>query len=208
MTPFEITDSTGSIVWSWANHESYGNSHPTEGIVGGQPFIFNLRFPGQWFDHETGLVQNGFRDYDPSLGRYVEVDPLGLAAGMNPYAYVGGNPLSGVDPSGLDIWIEGPNLALREPDGHQSINVGNPFGKYVSFSFGLENFEFTLAPLPAVIPAGSVYLDEKPGGEIERYKQTTHEQDLDFLNHLKNELGQMGIYGVTDIWGNRYLPKF
>jgi RHS repeat-associated protein len=99
--PMRVRDNTGAVVWSWDNPEPYGNSAPNEGLVGGSPFVFNLRYPGQWFDGSTGLVFNGYRDYNPSLGRYMEVDPLGLAAGMNPYAYVGGNPLTAVDPLGL-----------------------------------------------------------------------------------------------------------
>jgi RHS repeat-associated protein len=46
--------------------------------------------PGQELDAETGFFHNGFRDYDPASGRYVESDPLGLAAGWNAYVYVGG----------------------------------------------------------------------------------------------------------------------
>jgi len=64
-------------------------------------FTHNLRFPGQIFDPETGLCNNGFRDYSPALGRYVESDPIGLAGGVNTYAYAGNNPVSFADPFGL-----------------------------------------------------------------------------------------------------------
>lgn len=66
-----------------------------------QYFYLNLRFPGQWFDNETGLFHNGFRDYNPQLGRYMQSDPLGLEAGFNTYSYVNGNPYRSVDPYGL-----------------------------------------------------------------------------------------------------------
>ena len=60
-----------------------------------------MRFPGQYFDKETNLHYNYFRDYDPSLGRYVESDPIGLRGGLNLYGYVDGSFLTFSDLSGL-----------------------------------------------------------------------------------------------------------
>ena len=55
------------------------------------------------FDVEIGLFHNGYRDYHAKLGRYVQSDPLGLEAGWNTYAYVGGNALGAIDPLGLVV---------------------------------------------------------------------------------------------------------
>jgi len=60
-----------------------------------------LRFPGQYFDAETGKHYNYFRDYDPAIGRYIESDPIGLWGGISTYGYVGSNPLARIDPLGL-----------------------------------------------------------------------------------------------------------
>ena len=64
-------------------------------------FAYNLRLPGQVFDGQAGLHQNGFRDYDPAIGGYPQSDPLGLGGGINTYVYVGGNPVSNIDVFGL-----------------------------------------------------------------------------------------------------------
>jgi chitinase len=101
-TPRVISDQTQKTVWRWQNTEGFGNSLAEEdpdndGIL----FTCNLRYPGQYFDKETGLHYNYYRDYDPSTGRYVESDPIGLKGGINTYAYAGFRPLTVTDPKGL-----------------------------------------------------------------------------------------------------------
>ena len=69
----------------------------------GRSFAYNLRFPGQYYQAETGLNQNMARNYDPELNRYLESDPLALKAGVNTYSYVGADPIARIDPLGLDF---------------------------------------------------------------------------------------------------------
>jgi RHS repeat-associated protein len=78
-------------------------------VISSAPVVTeNLRFSGQYFDAESGLNYNMMRDYDPTLGRYIQSDPIGLAGGNNLYRYVGGNPMTQIDFSGLiNIYIGG-----------------------------------------------------------------------------------------------------
>jgi RHS repeat-associated protein len=96
--PRIVTRATDNqTMWAW-QREPFG-----AGIVqavGG--FEYNLRFPGQYYDAETGLHYNYFRDYDPSVGRYVESDPVGLKGGTNTFLYVAANPFKLFDSFGLD----------------------------------------------------------------------------------------------------------
>jgi RHS repeat-associated protein len=63
----------------------------------------NIRFPGQWFQAETGLHQNWMRDYDPTTGRYLQADPLGLVDGASVYGYARMSPVVYIDPNGLSM---------------------------------------------------------------------------------------------------------
>lgn len=101
-TPRAVTTGYGTL-WTWDNNHPFGDNAPNERAnpYATVPFKYNLRFPGQYYDQETGLSYNYFRDYDPSTGRYVQSDPIGLRAGLNTYGYVKGKPLSSKDPFGL-----------------------------------------------------------------------------------------------------------
>ncbi|WP_162172812.1 RHS repeat-associated core domain-containing protein, partial [Snodgrassella communis] len=95
-TPQLAINSTGEQSWK-INSDAFGNSE----LDANNQITMNLRFPGQYYDAETGLSYNYFRDYDAKTGRYIESDPIGLAGGINTYGYVGGNPIEFIDPFGL-----------------------------------------------------------------------------------------------------------
>jgi len=103
-TPRVATNEANVVVWrNPPTTEPFGMALPEEDPDGdGRPTVINLRFPGQYFDRETLLHYNYFRDhYFPDLGRYGQSDPIGLAGGINTYLYVGARSIGDSDPLGL-----------------------------------------------------------------------------------------------------------
>ncbi|MGA4285882.1 RHS repeat-associated core domain-containing protein [Ralstonia nicotianae] len=100
-TPRVITDTNNLMVWRWDQADPFGVMLPDENPTSLGTFTYNLRFPGQVYDQETGKHYNVNRDYDPASGRYVQSDPIGLNGGQpSTYAYVDGRPTSYIDPTG------------------------------------------------------------------------------------------------------------
>jgi RHS repeat-associated protein len=101
--PVAMTTSSGSAVaWS-AKYDPFGNV-----VTITNPTAMPLRFPGQYFQIEDGLSYNWHRNYDPTLGRYSQADPLGFVDGPGVYNYVLGSPAMGMDIGGLDTPAMGP----------------------------------------------------------------------------------------------------
>lgn len=112
-TPRQLTSADGTLLWQWP-YSAFGDEPPqvadkhfamlpaAEG-----DFEFNLRYPGQYFDKESGLHYNGHRTCDPRTGRYTQADPIGLEGGWNRFVHAGGNPLSFSDSTGLNPMAEG-----------------------------------------------------------------------------------------------------
>jgi len=114
-TPRRLTNAQGQVAWQWLL-TGFGEVSPTTAAQGyvqpgsaaagslpsyGPEVTFDLRYPGQQWDEESGLAFNINRYYDKTSGRYIQADPIGLDGGWNRFGYVGGNPLNAVDPEGL-----------------------------------------------------------------------------------------------------------
>ncbi|PWK54403.1 RHS repeat-associated core domain-containing protein [Pleionea mediterranea] len=107
-TPDMMTDENQNIVWQ-ASYTPFGKATIEVEVIEN-----NIRFPGQYYDEESGLHYNYFRDYDPETGRYIESDPIGLKAGVNTYGYVSADPINGFDFWGLKRKCKSQPIDSRE----------------------------------------------------------------------------------------------
>lgn len=130
------TTASQHVVWADA-YSPLGGTKPLVNMV-----PQNLRFPGQYADGETGFYHNGFRDYDPAIGRYVESDPIGLSGGLNTYLYAEANPEKWIDLSGLKCVCKDKQELIRFRD-HPPIpkdKVRQPINVRLSSPEGLARF--------------------------------------------------------------------
>lgn len=124
-TPRQVTrPSDNAQMWTWFS-DPFGTDAANANPAGAGAFAYNLRFPGQIFDGQAGLHENGQRNYDPAVGKYVESDPIGLAGGTNTYAYVDANPIMRIDPRGLAGTIVTPNPGM----GILGVILGTPIAQ-------------------------------------------------------------------------------
>jgi RHS repeat-associated protein len=171
-TPRLVADAAGTTVWKWDQQEPFGINVPDENPSAVGAFDLPLRLPGQYFDQETNLHYNMSRDYDPSIGSYRQSDPMGLKAGHNTYAYVGGNPLRYADPLGLtqqDINNMLDLANVTQPD----LNVPSSVGTYPG---GAPWGGITL-PLPGLpVLISDLYLKELNCDQLQQlYEVLVHE---------------------------------
>ncbi|OBU54367.1 RHS repeat domain-containing protein [Stenotrophomonas maltophilia] len=137
-TPRVVVDPTRDVaVWSWdLKGEAFGATAPNEDPDQDDTlFEFAMRFPGQRYDAESGLHYNLQRDYDPASGRFVTSDPLGLQGGISTYGYVKGNPLTSIDPDGMQaIPLLPPPPAVTGGPGavgaYNGTDLSNPNGNW------------------------------------------------------------------------------
>lgn len=150
-TPRLATDAVGTAAWKWES-DPFGAAAANDDLDGnGIPVTVNLRFPGQYYDQETGLHYNYFRYYDPNIGRYLTPEPLGIlglinevgildytGGDTNAYLYALNNTLYYVDPDGearkgkdkgkkeYSRTDKKKGAENRQPSQNRERNVGHP----------------------------------------------------------------------------------
>jgi RHS repeat-associated protein len=106
-TPEKMTNESGAVVWK-ADYKPFGEAT----VDSSSTVVNNFRFPGQYYDSESGLHYNWNRYYDPTTGRYLTADPIGLKGGLNLYVYVLNNSINRKDPEGLKPFYGNVGLVI------------------------------------------------------------------------------------------------
>ena len=118
-TPKELIDPAGRVAWA-AAHSAWGRvieaqSDPVGELNRGHKVNSPFRLLGQYADEESGLVCTRHRYFDPSVGRWLSPDPLGVVGGVNLYSFSGA-PTTSVDPLGLDADLYRGERSSATPD--------------------------------------------------------------------------------------------
>jgi RHS repeat-associated protein len=199
--PQKITDASMNIKWD-REQEPFGEDYatPTNTVP------TNLRFPGQYYDGEDLLNYNTMRDYDATLGRYLQADLLGLAAGLNLYGYVGANPLLNSDPFGLTpITLQNGYTARMDTFNHGGsatfeMHVFNPQGTEIGI-YGPEGWinkhGLSTPQLPQEIENSlrGISLEESRGLGIAPLRGTSNIKGKPLKQILKDFKGPKGLAG-------------
>lgn len=169
-TPTELIDESGSLAWH-TRSTLWGTTSWAADSTAYTP----LRFPGQYFDPESGLHYNLHRYYDPETARYLTVDPLGLTPAFNPVSYVK-NPHTWADPLGLGPC---PPVSLTEAKSKALKAAGVPEG-----AEPLQIDEFVKATTPEW-QGGKQLMDEnhRPIYYTEEWYETSSGDIIVFQDH-------------------------
>ncbi|MCG3137518.1 MAG: hypothetical protein HJJLKODD_01364 [Phycisphaerae bacterium] len=131
------------------------------------------------------LVHVGYRTYDPSLGRFLERDPIGIRGGLNVYEYVASNPQKWVDPAGLDRWYRYWNRW------HRYVTCGSATMGYWDVNFGVP-WGWWWVTSPIYAPGATTILPStRPPGPPDR--QTSDEADKDMMIDAMNRYDYSGF---------------
>jgi RHS repeat-associated protein len=180
-TPQKLTAVNGAVVWS-ARYSSFGKAE----VDISSTITSNLRFPGQYYDQETGLHYNCQRYYNPLNGRYLSADPIGLVGGINFYCYASNTPIAAADPLGLKK-ILGIHSSAKPSggfaSGHAWVSVYDTDTKNIE-TYGLWPDDHTF--FDGNGPASDVWRNRERDSkrEQQRFYELTPEQEIKLVNYL------------------------
>jgi len=177
--PVALYDEAGLKVWEH-KRMPFGapNGQPTGPLAA--TLTTALTLPGQYTDPVSlvaSVTDNWMRTYNPQLGRYLQPDPIGLAGGLNRYAYVGGDPVHRIDPRGEHGLILWPHHQYGKKEKTNEVCISDPD---------------TLFPLPVLPPSGGGDDNEceKAKNDARRaYNDLTNKRIPHYLNNVRRGTG-------------------
>ena len=190
--PTTIGNNFKPDLWAWVGLPETGGADPNQvaqetwriqaNLI--TPPTLNIRYPGQYYDFEVGLVQNWWRTYEPRLGRYVSADPIGLNGGWNRFAYVGGDGINNIDPMGLEKIILLPEADLNYPAAAAAPDIP---GQLTIYSHGNQNKVngMDATALAKFLKNGGIW---KPGMPVKLDACRTGEGDQNIAKKLAEQL--------------------
>ena len=183
-TPQKITDIDGNISWS-ATYTAFGSAS----VNSSSSITCNLRFPGQYFDAETGLHYNFFRYYDAASGRYLRTDPIFLMTSLMPYNYVNNRPNSGIDMMGLKS-----SFSISFPGSVFPRNIERQIEQQIIYFFNdvkdtTTNILLSLNPMPNA--SGIAF----SGSTVNPFLHELFDNEIPFSNDV---LGKNYMYFMND----------
>jgi RHS repeat-associated protein len=206
--PRTITNASQQLRWTWSMSDAFGNTAANDNASGLGAFTYNLRWPGQTYDAESGNSYNMNRDYEPVSGRYLQSDPLGLRGGTNTFAYVGGDVANFVDRKGLQEleWLaENPYVddglskieelidTLSDYAAEYGAEVGGQIREIGQSGWGklclLADKINTNPALSSAYGAGLGFVDESEAPEL--YGEAAN--STAYIFYRSSQLGKMGL---------------
>lgn len=206
--PLAVVTGGGSLYWVHGNHlgvpivitDSAGNLAAPTGYT-------PVGFPGQTRTL-ADLYYNRYRDYDPTTGRYIQADPIGLQGDDNPYAYAGNNPINSVDPAGLEtLWEHYTGLpdqyrvnAINAIAGWQdalTLGYANDFRDWVGLNRDVDRCT-TAYGVGEMAGVGTGILIGGVGGWEAAGTRGTGKE---FSHWIPNRMG-----GPRSLWNGNYVP--
>lgn len=213
-----VVDTADGAVVQRIDYDAFGQR-----LADSNPGLQPFGFAGGLTDADTGLVAFGARSYDPGLGRFTTRDPVGFAGGLNHYAYVGGDPVNLIDPSGLSALgclQDVLGLAGMVPVVGGAFDIANA-AIYASrgdwgdaaLAAGAILLPVSLAGLGGGVRAGARFADDAAEAESSVVSAVVHgnarlSTKTTYLYRLSDDSGNYLKTGITSNPGGRYSQKY